>query len=426
MIPWSLPSWASDHDAAAPAAVAAEVLAVPVGPARRVSVTAGAVDLQAQIHALPAGSEVHLGPGNWRGPVVIDRPLTLTGSPGTVIDGGGVGSVVIVAADDVTIRDLTITGGGHQPQRDDSGLVLGGDRFLVERVLVHDVYLGIDVRLADHGVVRDCEVRGDPDAPFGLRGDGIRLWESDDDEIAGNTLSDVRDLVVWYSEGTHLHHNVVTDSRYGTHLMHAADVHIEANTYTSNVVGVFAMYSSEVDLLGNTVIGSHGEAGVGIGLKESDALRIERNVLIDDTTGIYLDTTPQRGEARFVGNLIAANGVGVRMHGRSIGAVFTGNGFVANRVAAGVDSRGSVSGVVFEGNHWSDYAGYDLDGDGTGDLPFELRSLSGALAARDPALAWFSGTPAWALIDLFGAAFPMFAPTVVLTDRSPATSWEPR
>ena len=38
-----------------------------------------------------------------------------------------------------------------------------------------------------------------------------------------------------------------------------------------------------------------------------------------------------------------------------------------------------------------EHAGFDLDGDGIGDLPYELRSLTAQLAARHPALAFFRG-----------------------------------
>jgi nitrous oxidase accessory protein len=412
-----------DHAATGPVAVAPVGRTVPPGPSRRLAIAAGEA-VQEGVFSLPAGSTLELGPGVHHGPLLIDRPLTLQGSPGAVLDGRGAGSVLLIAAPDVTVRDLRVTGGGRQPQQDDSGVVVAGDRFLVERLVVDNVYLGIDIRSADRGVVRDCVVLGDPAAPFGLRGDGIRLWEAQGNEVFGNELRDVRDMVAWYSDGSFIHDNVVSGSRYGTHLMHSMDTRVERNRYEDDVVGVFVMYAARVSLVENHVLGAHGEAGVGIGLKDSDDLRLIRNVLVDNTTGIYLDTSPQRGEAVFEGNLVAANDVGLRMHGPSGGARFVGNGFVSNRLSAAVDSRGADSGVQFSGNYWSDYAGYDLDADGRGDLPHEVRSLAGALVRREPVLTWFTGTAAWALVDLFGAAFPMFASTVVLVDSDPLIRWE--
>jgi nitrous oxidase accessory protein len=255
-----------------------------------------------------------------------------------------------------------------------------------------------------------------------MRGDGIRLWEATHVEVTDNELVDVRDLVVWYSSDDVVARNRVTGSRYGTHLMHGDHLRVEDNVYEDDVVGVFVMYSEDVDLVGNRVMGADGEAGVGLGFKESDAIRVTDNVLLADTTGIYLDGTPHRlgGEAAFTGNLIGACEIGLRLHAPSPDARFEGNTFDGNRLAATIDGGRADGRPTFEGNAWSDYAGYDLDGDGFGDVPFEARSVTGTLVEKKPALAWFSGTPAAGLLELFADAFPMFAPLPVLTDARPA------
>lgn len=420
MISWWPIAFAGEHDAIAPPVVAVAARAVPDGPPIEVSAAPGE-PLQDLVSALPRGSTLLLRAGRHQGPLLLDRPLTLVGEPGAVLDGGGTGSVLLVAADDVTVRDLHVTGGGHLPQHDDSGVVVSGDRAVLERIRVAHAYLGIDLRMADEATVRDCVVEGNPDSVFGLRGDGIRLWESDRNLIVGNHLTNVRDLVVWYSDDNVIKGNDVTGSRYGTHLMHADRSRIEGNRYDGDVVGVFVMYSDTIEVRDNLVRGAHGEAGIGLGFKESEALVCEGNVLADNTTGLYVDTTPQRqsGTASFTGNLVAANDFGVRFHGPSTGAVFTENAFVSNRVPAASDERGRGTNASFDRNFWSEYAGYDLDQDGVGDLPHQVRTASGRLRERTPALAWMTGTPALSLVDLFVAAFPMFAPDPVLTDPHP-------
>ena len=103
--------------------------------------------------------------------------------------------------------------------------------------------------------------------------------------------------------------------------------------------------------------------------------------------------------------------------------MFAGNGFVSNVNPVAVDGGGNATGSHFDGNSWSDYAGYDLDANGDGDLPFELRSTSGALRDRRPSLAFFTETPAAGLLELLGRAFPMFAPRAILTDPAPRMTW---
>lgn len=418
----ALSALAGEHDAAPPPTVdLGDGAVIPEGPPRSVTPAPGA-DLQALISELPAGSQVRLQPGFWRGPLVIDRPLELSGEPGAVIDGGGHGTVLVVAAPDVVLHDLRVTGGGFLPQSNDSGVVIAADRAWVHHLTIDHAYLGIDLRQADHARIEHNTISGDPTSVFGLRGDGIRLWESDHNVVEGNTLTHTRDLVVWYSNDNEIRGNTVRDSRYGTHLMHTERVRIEGNLYDGDVVGVFVMYADETTLRDNVVSGALGEAGVGLGFKESDRLEVIGNRLIGNTTGIYLDTTPHRngGFARFADNLVGANEVGARFHGRSDGATFLGNRFVANRTVATVDARVSTAKISFDGNRWSDYAGYDLDRDGRGDLPFEARSVQGSLVARKPALAWFTGTPASWLLEAFAAAFPMFAPPPLLVDPRPA------
>jgi len=413
------------HEATAPEPVAVTGVEAPEGPPRTLRVEAGH-DAQAALRSLPAGSTLVFGPGVHTGPVVVDRPMVVAGEPGAVLDGAGRGTVLVVAAPDVTVRDLAIRGGGHLSQDDDSGVVVGADRVRLERLTVEDVYLGIDFRMASHGTVRDCRILGSAEAAFGRRGDAIRLWESNHNEVRGNIVRDTRDLVVWYSSGNHIVDNEVTGSRYATHLMHSDDNTVQGNRFHDNVVGVFVMYSSGIRLLGNEVVGSLGPAGVGLGFKESNAVEVVGNVLVRNTSGIFLDTTPHRldGTATFRDNLIAANDVGLRLHGPQYGGEIVGNAFQANRSTAAVDGGVDSGKYTIRNNHWSDYAGYDLDGDGWGDIPYEARSLAGDVVSRHPSLRFFSGSAALALVDLFADAFPMFRPSPILVDAAPALRWE--
>ena len=96
-----------------------------------------------------------------------------------------------------------------------------------------------------------------------------------------------------------------------------------------------------------------------------------------------------------------------------------GNRFEENGVQVAVDGGGDVMSTRFLGNAWSDYTGYDLDRDRIGDLPYIPRSVSGELSDRRPAARFFAGTVAAGLLDLLGAAFPMFAPRPLLHDDRP-------
>lgn len=76
-------------------------------------------------------------------------------------------------------------------------------------------------------------------------------------------------------------------------------------------------------------------------------------------------------------------------------------------------------GVTWEENEWDDYVGFDLDGDGQGDVPYELNDLADAMEARHAELGFLRGTPALALVSLVGHVAPLFAPKPVLRDPRP-------
>jgi nitrous oxidase accessory protein len=92
-----------------------------------------------------------------------------------------------------------------------------------------------------------------------------------------------------------------------------------------------------------------------------------------------------------------------------------------------VAGRGDARQARWRANEFDDYAGYDLDGDGAGDVPYELRSLASDLVAERPALAFFRGTPAFALAEAIGRIVPVFEPRLVLNDPEPRmrrVAWE--
>ncbi|MCK6526861.1 nitrous oxide reductase family maturation protein NosD [Myxococcota bacterium] len=406
--------------AAAPRAVAGGEPSAEPGGGARVVVRPGQ-DVAASLAGAPAGAEVVLAAGVHRGPLRVDRTVALRGEAGAVLRGAGRGTVLTVAAPGAVVRDLGVEGGGADPVAGDAGVRVEADGVVLEGLEIRDVFIGIEARRAEGTEIRGCTVRGRTGLPLGMRGDGIRLWEVKGARVEGNRLLGVRDVLVWFTTGSVLAGNEAVGSRYGVHLMYADGNRVEDNVFRDPVVGVFVMYSRDVTLRGNRVTGAAGPAGVGLGFKESDGIVATGNRVVACTTGIYLDGTPRKvgGSARFEGNLLAYDDVGARLHGQPAGAVFTRNSFHETGTPVVVDSAGEARGTVFVGNHWGDYAGFDLDGDGIGDVPYELRSTTGALRDRRPTLQFFTGTPAARLLDLLGAAFPMFGPRPVLKDERP-------
>jgi nitrous oxidase accessory protein NosD len=96
---------------------------------------------------------VRLAAGEHRGRLVLDHAQTLVGAPGTVVRGG-----ILITADDVTVRDVTVRGGTYGIEVD------GADSVELDHVTVEGAELdGINVRRS-HVEIRDCVIRSLPAA----------------------------------------------------------------------------------------------------------------------------------------------------------------------------------------------------------------------------------------------------------------------
>ncbi|MEI2776427.1 MAG: NosD domain-containing protein [Tetrasphaera sp.] len=91
-------------------------------------------------------------------------------------------------------------------------------------------------------------------------------------------------------------------------------------------------------------------------------------------------------------------------------------------VAGGGDLTRNAWATAGRGNYWSDYAGYDADGDQIGDLPYTSKSLFENLAGAHPELRLFQLGPAADALDLAAKAFPIFAPQPKMADPAPLTA----
>ena len=157
-----------------------------------------------------------------------------------------------------------------------------------------------------------------------------------------------------------------------------------------------------------------------------DRASLTGNHIMSNRIGVYFDNSPATPgvEHDISGNLFAYNEVGLMFLPSVRGNVLHGNAFVDNGEQVGVQGKGDFHGkntwtVGDRGNHWSDFAGYDADGDGIGDVHYESAELFSTLTDNNPSLHFFDATPAAEAIDLAGRMFPAFQPRPKLTDTAP-------
>jgi nitrous oxidase accessory protein len=404
------------------ALVAATVLVVaPGGPYTTIDAALAA--------AQPGDTiEVH---GGVHPAVVIDKSITLRGVDSPLLDGGGVGDVVSIEAPDVTIEGFRIERSGSILEKEHAGVTVLAPRAVVRNNQLSEVLFGVFLKHADESIVQGNHIVG-YDFDSARRGDGIRSWYSTGIQVVANEVERTRDVIFWFSDDALIKDNRVSQGRYGLHFMYDDGLVVQGNSIEDNSVGVFLMYSVNVQVMDNLLSDSTGPSGYGLGLKEVDNLEVHDNVILRNRIGISFDSTPLGLEAygRFDDNLVAFNHVGLSFQPSTKRASLTGNSFDRNGEQIEVRGGGDLEGNTWTaaaddaraGNYWSDYVGYDANGDGVGDVAYEPQSLFASLREEHPVLGLFNESPSALAVDFAARAVPNLRPSPKVRDDAPLMS----
>ncbi len=400
------------------------MIAAPTPPAIVVCDSCRVRSLSDALSAARAGITIIVH-GEQRGQFVVKMPVTIAGAGDAVLDGQGRGTVLLVQAPDVTIRDLSVRGSGSDFVAMDAGIRSNAARTTIRNVGVADTLFGIYLAHSDDSTVDGARIVGRRSIPVPLRGDAVRVWYSKNVRIANNSIVDARDDLVWFSPGARFEHNHVRGGRYGFHSMYSNGMTIASNVVEDCEIGSYIMYGKNVRIEGNVFSNNRGSTGYGVGMKSIDDAIVDRNAFVSNHLGVYVDNSPsEEGSVdRFESNLFAYNEIGFAGLPSSRGDVLLANSFVENYRQIGVLGGGTLTALTWSekghGNYWSDYAGYDRNADGIGDVRYEDRSAYGTLADVDSRLGLLTYSPAAKALDFAAKALPIFAPPATVVDNAP-------
>ena len=394
------------------------VPAYPSGNVLRVGHPGGFSTITAAMAAAQPGDTVLVGPGQYRENLVIEKPIVLVGQGEAHIIGLGEGDVVQIRADDVELSGFTVSGSGTQMLVSDAGINILGARARIRDNSLVDNLFGIYLRGAEEALVEGNTIRGRAEVDIGRRGAGVHLYDAQHNVIRDNRVSFVRDGVYF----DHADYNVVEDNefsdlRYGVHYMYCKNNRFYRNVFRDSLGGVAVMYTDHVTFSDNQILNNRtGHNAFGLLLKDCLDSVAERNVIVNNVNGIFLDNSHRN---RFLGNLIAYNDVGVMLHASSLQSTFSRNDFVGNlatlHTVGRADADWTPDGV---GNHYSDYAGYDVDGDGIGDTEYSLQDAFEYLEGGRPLLQLFLNSAASDALAMAERSFPI-VPSSDERDRAP-------
>ena len=376
-------------------------------------------DLQAAVAAAAPGDVVEVQRGYYRVNLHIDKPLTLRGIGRPTLSGGQEGDTIRVTAPDVVIEGLIVRDSGTSLKDQNAGIYLypGAHRAIVRHSDLTYNLFGLWIEKADDVRIEHNRITGLRDFHSPQRGNGIQLYNTKGAQIIGNDISFVRDaLYVDVSHHAVFRGNKLHHSRYGTHYMNSYHNLWEDNDSFYNRGGLALMEVRNQVVRGNR---AWGNSDHGIMLRTMYDSEITDNIVAGNNRGFFIYDVEY---ITLSGNLVVDNHVGVHLSAGSFRNQVTGNDFIGNREQVRyVGSRDNPWGSPEpgRGNHWSNYLGWDRDGDGIGDLPYEANDLVDRLQWRHPSIQLLLGSPAVQALRVLGQQFPVLrAPSVI--DPHPA------
>lgn len=381
--------------------------------------------LQPLIDATPTGGTLRLAPGTYSGPATISRAMTLDGAGQATIDGEGHGTLLTVTADGVTVTGLHLTNSGDSHDAMDAALQVESSGNRISHNVIDQVLFGVNVKGGDRNVICGNRISSRDDEP-GMRGDAVRVWNGRFNRIEGNDVSHARDLGLANGSDNVIVGNVVRSSRIGANLVFSPRSVIRGNWLDGNIAGVAVMYSNDVQVRGNRVQHSMSVAGSGMAFKESAQVTVEHNAVVHCAVGAKTNApTDALAIVTFLDNRFAHNVAALDFYGENGGHVLHGNRFEKNLYPVTVSAPMSARGHDWLGNSWDDYEGFDRDGDGVGDVPYEAWAFSDRIWMEDPQATFFRNSPALELLDFLERLAPFASPELTLRDPKPVVG-EPK
>lgn len=434
------------------AALLAAILASPAF-AERIFVPAGDADLQAVIGAASAGDVIVLGPGEHRGPIRVDRSLTIEGEKGAVLRGDGRGSVVMVEAPESVVRALEIRGSGMDLEAMDAGVFVtktASGTVVEDNTIVDNLY-GIYLHGAVDSVARGNRISGIREGRMNDAGNGVSVWNAPGAIVVENDISFGRDgIFIIASKRNMFSRNRFSHVRFAIHYMYTNDSEVSDNVSIGNSVGYAIMFSNRLKITGNV---SDGDRDHGFLFNYANGSQIARNTVFGrlqpssrwtsagrqvGTHGVPTTDAAEQpampgtsrigpekcvfiynaNKNRFSDNWFEGCAIGIHFTAGSEGNRMSGNSFVGNRNQVKyVGTRHLDWSAEGRGNYWSDNPAFDLDGDGKGDNPYRPNDLIDRVLWTAPQAKVLINSPAVQVIRWAQSQFPALLPGGVVDNH---------
>jgi parallel beta-helix repeat protein len=392
--------------------------------------------IQSAIDDAGYGDTVFVYNGSYYENVVVNKSINLIGEDKntTIIDGGGIGTVVFIMefSDGVTISDFTIQNSGNESSN--AGLFIYDSWYckVINNTIANN-YLGIFLRNSSYNFIEENIIKFNNNAGLviwfssnniirynnflendgggirfpmdsnynqvlyniisGRNGSyiGITMYESFKCDIIGNSIiNHSSGISIHYSSYILISHNQIFKSIYhGIKLIRSSNITVKNNiiseTYFDerNGIGIYLQTVTNISITQNSITAN--VRGLYLIFDTCFCFINQNNISDNSIDGIYF--RPYNSRNNIVKqNLFLNNYCGISIYQNNSNNTFYHNNFINNTENAYDDGNNIWdNGYPSGGNYWDDYSGVDFKHgqeqnitghDRIGDTPYEIQGES--------------------------------------------------
>lgn len=392
-------------------------LFVLAGNARTIIAGSNNLSIKKAIELAKDGDTVLIQKGIYKeGNIIIQKSITVIGQNNPVLDGENKYEIFTISGKNITIRGISFQNSGYSAMNDFASVkIIDATNVTVENNSISNAYFAIHLSNTNYATIRNNTITGNPKSEQ-LTGNGIHLWKCNHASIQNNHIQGQRDGIYFeFVTESHISGNTSEKNiRYGLHFMFSNDDTYQNNIFRNNGAGVAVMYSKKVTVQGNRFEQNWGPSAYGILLKDISDSYITRNVFIKNTVGLHLEGTSR---IEINKNIFKENGWAVKVQASCNENNFEQNNFWGNTFDVG--TNGSLVLNTFNNNYWDKYEGYDLNKDGSGDIPYHPVSMYSMITEQNPSTLILLRSFIVSLLDKAEKAIPSLTPEN-LVDNHPS------